>query len=330
MNTRLFAAAATLIAACASAPPRDALPSAPESAPTELAPSGVPTPPAAKLDARQPGSTFNAKVWVSWQDTAMDCEASARAMRQSNPQHAWEALRACIEIGRFNRGPFTQITLLTSFWEEELRTRPDAARIVGQVIANRGGDVDGDISRVQKVRMPVFTLGAAMKQPQVYKGRWVLLRARLFDIKMDDKSATAMLAETTMKPAEALRDSGDMYVSSSSGSGSSSYSGGGSGAYSTDRYGSGRGSYSYDGSRSYSGQSSYTSGFAKRFYENVVHPTGRQALGRLPEADPFLEPNKEFVFVARFDGDRPGSEPNSVMAQLTIVTYYSPGALLLE
>jgi len=50
---------------------------------------------------------FNARVWVGWQDTAMDCEASARAMRQSNPQHAWEALRACISIGRFTRGPFT-------------------------------------------------------------------------------------------------------------------------------------------------------------------------------------------------------------------------------
>jgi len=61
-----------------------------------------------------------------------------------------------------------------------------------------------------------------------------------------------------------------------------------------------------------------------------VHPTGRQALGKLPEADPFLEPNKEFVFVARFDGARPGNPPNGTMAALTITIYYSPGALLLE
>jgi uncharacterized membrane protein YgcG len=325
MKTRLFAAAAALCAACASSPQaRDALPTAPDPAPTDLASAPVPRPP------KQTPSTFNARVWVGWQDTAMDCEASARAMRQSNPQHAWEALRACVEIGRFNRGPFTQIALLTNYWDEELRARPDAARLVGQVIANRGGDVDGDISRVQRVRMPVFTLKAAMKQPEVYKGRYVLLRARLFDVKMDEKSATAMLAETSMKPAEALRDSGDLYVSSSNSSGGSSHSGTGSGAYSTDRYGSGRGSYGYDGSSSYNGSSSSSSGFAKRFYENVVHATGRQALGRLPEPDPFLEPNKEFVFVARFDGARPGSEPNSIMAQLTILTYYLPGALLLE
>jgi hypothetical protein len=323
MNKRPLVAAAALIAACASTQnTRDALPTAPEPGPTELAPSGVPEKP------KQ--STFNARVWVGWQDTAMDCEASARAMRQSNPQHAWEALRACIEIGRFNRGPFTQIALLTSYWDEELRVRPDAARVVGQVIANRGGDVDGDISRVQRVRMPVFTLKAAMQQPDVYKGRYVLLRARLFDLKMDQKNATAMLAETSMKPAEALRDSGDVYVSSYNRGSSASYSGSGSGAYSTDRYGSGRGSYGYEGSGSYNSSGSSQSGYAKRFYENVVHPTGRQALGRLPEADPFLEPNKEFVFVARFDGTRPGSEPNSQLAQLTIITYYLPGALLLE
>jgi hypothetical protein len=323
MKPRLFAAAAALTVACASAPQtRDALPTTPDPGPTELAPSGIPPPP------KQ--STFNARVWVGWQDTAMDCESSARAMRQSNPQHAWEALRACIEIGRFNRGPFTQIALLTSYWEEELKTRSDAPRVIGQVIANRGGDVDGDISRVQRVRMPVFTLKAAMQQPEVYKGRYVLLRARLFDIKMDPKSATAMLAETSMKPAEALRDSGDVYVSSYNRAGGSSSSGGAAGSYQTDRYGSGRGSYSYDSSGSYNSSGSSTSGYAKRFYENVVHPTGRQALGRLPEADPFLEPNKEFVFVTRFDGAKPGNEPNSQLAQLTIITYFLPGALLLE
>jgi len=313
--------ALVFVAACASQPRNgESSATAPEPLPIDLAAAPA-----------KPPSTFNARVWVSWQETAMDCEASARAMRQSNPAHSWEALRACIEIGRFNRGPFTQIALLTSYWDEELRTRSDAARVVGQVIANRGGDVDGDISRLQKVRMPVFTLGAAMKQPDVYKGRYVIIRARLFDVKMDEKNATAMLAETSMKPAEALRDNGDVYVSSYNRSGSYSGSGSAAGSYQTDRSGSGRGSYSYSGESGYSSAGSSTSGYAKRFYENVVHPTGRQALGRLPEADPFLEPNKEFVFVARFDGSRPANAPNTgPMAALTIFTYYSPGALLLE
>jgi hypothetical protein len=286
--------------------------------------------PADAVPAPRP-STFNARAWVRGQETAMECESSARAMRQSNAQRGWEALRACIEFGRFNRGPFTQIALLTAYWEDDLRSRPDAARVVGQVIANRGGDADDDIARVQKVRMPVFTLGAAMRQPDVYKGRWVILRARLFDMKMDDKSATAMLAETSMKSAEALRDSGDVYVSSYNRSGTSSGTRSGSGAYQTDRFGSGRGSYTQSGESGYSSSGSSISGRAKRVYENVVNPTGRQALGRLPEADPFLEPNKEFIFVTRFDGIRPGNAPNTApMAALTILTYYAPGALLLE
>jgi len=119
-------------------------------------------------------------------------------------------------------------------------------------------------------------------------------------------------------------------VSSYNRSGSSSGSSTGSGSYQTDRYGSGRGSYSSSGESGYNSSGSSTSGFAKRFYENVVHATGRQALGKLPEPDPFLEPGKEFVFVARFDGARPGNPPNGTMAALTIMTYYSPGALLLE
>ncbi|HYV65484.1 MAG TPA: hypothetical protein VE964_04525, partial [Myxococcales bacterium] len=93
----------------------------------------------------------------------------------------------------------------------------------------------------------------------------------------------------------------------------------------------GRGSYTQSGESGYSSSGTSVSGRAKRFYENVVNPTGRQALGRLPEADPFLEPNKEFIFVTRFDGIRAGNAPNTApMAALTILTYYAPGALLLE
>jgi hypothetical protein len=322
MKTLALIAAVVLASAGASAQNDDSSPQPPPPPPNEAVPNAAPA-------ARRPA--FDARAWVRSQETAMDCEVSARAMRQSNSQQAWEALRACIQFGRFSRGPFTQIALLTAYWDEELRTYADAARVVGQVIANRGGDADDDISRLQKVRMPVFTLGAAMKQPDVYKGRYVIVRARLFDVKMDAKSATAMLAETSFKSAESLRASGDVYVSSYTRSGNASGSTSGSGAYQTDRSGSGRGSYTQSGESGYNSSGSSTSGRAKKFYENVVNATGRQALGRLPEADPFLEPNKEFVFVARFDGVRPGNAPDTApMAALTILTYYPPGALLLE
>src|SRR5438105_4891167 len=108
MNARILAPALLVLACASSKPAQDELPTAPPAGPTELG--------AAAVQAAPRPSTFNAKVWVGWQETALDCESSARAMRSASPQHAWEALRACVEIGRFSRGPFTQIALLTNYW----------------------------------------------------------------------------------------------------------------------------------------------------------------------------------------------------------------------
>jgi hypothetical protein len=276
-----------VLVACAGARPApEGLPDKPAAAPVALAPT--------QSGSVSPGgkSNFNAKVWVSWQDGAADCEASARAMRDSSPEEAWLALKACIELGRFNRGPFVQLNLLTTWWEDELRTRPDAVRIVARVIANRGGDVDGDISRVQAIRMPVFTLKAALSQPDVYKGRYVIIRGKLTDVKLEAKSATAMLDEISMKAADMLRMGQDT-----------------------------RFIRTFD--------HVYKVRDEHYFAENVMNPTGRKVLGRLPEADPFLEPDKEFVFVGRFDGAKPSNEEQKV-GLLNVFGYYRPAALVVQ
>jgi hypothetical protein len=276
-----------LLVGCAGAQPAEDLPAAPAAAPTALDPT--------RSGRVSPGgkSTFNAKVWVGWQDAAAECEASARAMRETAPEDGWQALKACIELGRFNRGPFTQLNLLTAFWEDELKTRPDAIRLLGRVMANRGGDVDGDISRVQGIRVPIFTLKAALSQPEVYKGRYVIIRGRLTDVKNEARSATAMLDEISMKPADLMRQGQDTEFIATK----------------------------YDV-------------FKVRqehfFSENMMNPTGRKALGRLPEADPFLEPDKEFVFVARFDGARQANEGEQKVAILNILGYYRPAALVVQ
>jgi len=271
---------------CAGSRPAEDLPAAPAAAPTALEPT--------RSGSVSPGgkSTFNAKVWVGWQDAAAECEASARAMRDSTPDDAWQALKACIELGRFNRGPFTQLNLLTAYWEDELKTRPDAIHLVGRVIANRGGDVDGDISRLQSIRMPVFTLKAALAQPEVYKGRYVIIRGKLTDVKNEARSATAMLDEISMKPADLVRQGQDTKF-----------------IRTFDHV--------------------YKVRDEHFFSENMMSPTGRKALGRLPEADPFLEPDKEFVFVGRFDGARKGNEDEKI-AVLNILGYYRPAALVVQ
>ena len=48
------------------------------------------------------------------------------------------------------------------------------------------------------------------------------------------------------------------------------------------------------------------------------------------QADPFLEPGHDFVFLARFDGMRPAHDEEKPVAVLTIVGYYKPNALLVE
>ena len=276
-----------VLVACAGARPSpEDLPDKPAAVPVALAPT--------KSGSVSPGgkSNFNAKVWVTWQDAAADCEASARAMRDNSAEEAWQALKACIELGRFNRGPFVQLNLLTTYWEDELRTRPDAVRVVARVIANRGGDVDGDISRVQAIRMPVFTLKAALSQPEIYKGRYVIIRGRLTDVKLEAKSATAMLDEISMKAADMMRMGQDT-----------------------------RFIRTFD--------QVYKARDEHFFAENVMNPTGRKVLGRLPEADPFLEPDKEFVFVGRFDGAKASSEEQKI-GLLNVFGYYRPAALVVQ
>ena len=91
----------------------------------------------------------------------------------------------------------------------------------------------------------------------------------------------------------------------------------------TTKYGNAQGS----AQSSSSSKSSWSE--VKTSWENEKFITGRQALGRLAQADPFLEPNKDFIFLARFDGVRSNSEGDEV-AVLSIVSYFQPNALLIE
>jgi len=141
--------------------------------------------------------------------------------------------------------------------------------------------------------MPVFTLKAALSQPEIYKGRYVIIRGKLTDVKNEAKSATAMLDEISMKPADLMRQGQDTKF-----------------IRTFDHV--------------------YKVRDEHFFSENMMNPTGRQALGRLPEADPFLEPDNQFVFVARFDGARRANESEQKVAILNILGYYRPAALVVQ
>ncbi len=70
-----------------------------------------------------------------------------------------------------------------------------------------------------------------------------------------------------------------------------------------------------------------------RKYDNLSQETGREALLRIGRADPFREPGRDFIFVARFDGVRATSNGNDdepeLIPALSLISYAEPNALAI-
>jgi hypothetical protein len=311
-----------------------------------VAPFGRAAPSAASRKLTRAQAAFDAKAFAATQASPFDCESAARRLRDMAPDNAWAALAACVERQGWPRGDFTYLERITGgFWDEELTTRSDAPRLIARIIASRGGDVEGDIPLVQKSRVPLFTLAAALRQPDVYKGRWVLVRGALSEIRQDGGRTAAVMRETSLRATAREVQVGNVSRVDSSSSGSSRSDG------QVSRYGSARGSaqysgtggssqYSgsghYSGGSRYSGSSQYSSGSrteyssVKQKFENERVDTGRLALGRLARADPFLEPEKDFLFLARFDGVSAACDQEQPMALLSIAGYFQPSPFLVQ
>jgi hypothetical protein len=277
--------------------------------------------PATAAPARSVGrvaASFDPRAFAASQPSPFDCETAARRLRDTAPEQAWAALVACIERQGWPRGDFTYLERITGgFWDQDLTTRPDAPRVIARIIASRGGDVEGDIPLVQKSRIPLFTLAAALRQPDVYRGRWVLVRGALSEIRQEGGRPAAMVRETSLRATAREVQVGNISRWDRSSTASSQ------GEVSTTRYGSARGSSQY----SSSGRSEHST--IKQKFDNERVETGRLALGKLAQADPFLEPEKDFLFLARFEGTSPGRDQQPV-ALLSIAGYFQPNALLVQ
>jgi len=275
-------------------------------------------PPAPTRLEAVPPRPFDSRAFAAEQPTPAECETAARAQRQTSSDQAWDALRACVERSRWPRGEFTQLERLTGgFWDQDLQTRADAPRLIARVIALRGGDVEGDIPLAQKSRVPLFTLAAALRQPDVYKGRWVLMRGALSELKQEGGRAAALVRETSLRATSREVQVGN--VSRRDSSSTTSFRG----EAQTTRYGDARGSAQFN-SRDRTEHSTL-----RQKFENERVETGRQAVGKLAQADPFLEPDKDFVLLGRFDGVKPGEDEKPI-AVLSITGYFPPNALLIQ
>ncbi len=273
----------------------------------------APTP----LRAAAPAA-FDARGFAQAQSTPAECEESARSMRQTSRDDAWSALRACVERSRWPQGAFTALqTLIGGAWDDDLKQRADAPALVARVVAARGGDVDGDLPLVQRSRVPVFSLRAALDQPELYKGRYILLRGSLADLRAEGGLATALLRESALRSAVREFETGPKARTDREETTTLN------GDLRTAAYGDFQG-------RGAVGRSGRTDrATVSRRFENENVITGRQALGRLAQADPFLEPGREFVFLARFDGVRTDDD-DATLGLLTVVSYFEPAPLLVQ
>jgi hypothetical protein len=228
------------------------------------------------------------------------CEEAARGLQRQSRDKAWEVLKACIE-----RGKFTLLNrLVGGAWAEDLRTRPDASKLIASVVAMRGGDAIGDLQQMRAQRVPLFPIGPAVGHPEMYKGRLVLFRAEVRDVKLASGKSTARLAEFTFTSDQTWVDSGHRFKES--------YSGGGSVSWTSER----------------------------RLGSNVAHETGLEAVARLSQVDPFFEPGRQFVVLARFDGvreqdrDLDGNEGDpdhpTKIALVSVISYFEPAAAIVE
>ncbi|MCY1077607.1 hypothetical protein [Archangium lansingense] len=275
---------------------------------------------ATRAEAAPEPSRPGEKAFGARYATPAQCEVAARRLLASSRDEAWAALKSCVEHTHFT----LLDALLRDAWAEELRVRPDAAQVIAQVVAQRGGSVEGELPRLHARKVPIFGLSAAVAQPDIYKGRYLLLRAQVADVRSEGDRPTVWLVEQglgSMSREQSVgyatrRDSVRVH---------SGAVGGNVGLL---------GPSNLDGQLATS-EREVSSSTVERF-DNFSDETGREALGRMQKADPFFAPGKDFVVLARFDGLRVTSsseeeedEDAPKLPVLTIVSYYAPHPLVV-
>jgi hypothetical protein len=265
-----------------------------------------------------PPDPLNAQTFAAQYPNPNVCERQARRYLSLSRDDAWAALKACIE-----GTPFTSLqALMSGAWSQELRSRPGAAALIAKVVAHRGGSVEGDLRLLNEQRLPIFSLAAAIAQPDTYKGRYVLVRAQVGDMRTAEEKPTVWLVEQGLGSVASEQQVGiatrtDSVSTTSGNVGGETTLGGGnvSGSLAKDK----------------TTRNSHTI----LRYDNISSDTGRAALGRLQKADPFLAPGRDFVILARFDGMRTTSgaldeeDEGPRIPVLSIVSYHIPHPLVV-
>ncbi len=296
---------ALLAAACAAAKPVEKM-SADEA-------FGAPV--AAPVSAKDSRAALGApKEWAKQWRQDLACERGARDLEQVHGHDvAWTYMKSCI-----TKGGFIQLKTLCDNWTEDLKTRPEAGSIIAQVIAARGGHVKSDLESIQQFRIPLFDLGSALKQASAFKGRYLLVVAKISETK-ETKGKTELVLQEQAISSEAS----SVMTGTRSGSVSSSTGSGSVGWKSNGAVGSG------SASGSYSKNTRTEYGKVETRVTDFFEETGQELLAKIKQPDPFLQVDKNLIFLLRFDGTAVGDTENTgeggeprKTALVTLISYH--------
>jgi hypothetical protein len=239
-------------------------------------------------------------------DHAHSCESSARAMRRRDAERGFAVMRQCIL-----RTDFGDLeALLDSEWSEQIAASPDAVSLFAHVIAVRGGDVDADLRLLRRRKVPIYSLQAALAEPDAYKDRFILVRGVAKGGRSIEGGRELSLKETkVMTESEWVTAPGSTRLATKHQGTTVDQPG-------IDVVGRGR---IDDHHRSET--------VKVEIERNVSVETGREIVARLTTGEPSLEPATDFVVVLRFVGVAPieNAEGEAVDEPVGIITdYFEP------
>jgi hypothetical protein len=134
---------------------------------------------------------INARDFVS----AGQCASAAQELFARAPKPGWALLVACVGRADFN----DLEALVDEPWANELRKRTRAAegaQLVARVIARRGGNIDRDLRVCRRAGLRLYSLRAALADPEAMMGGFVVMRASIADARRVRGARAVELDET--------------------------------------------------------------------------------------------------------------------------------------
>lgn len=255
--------------------------------------------------AQTPLSDAEARRIARAHDAAFSCEATARAMAKRDAERGWQVMHQCIQ-----RHDFTDLELLVdSEWSDRVAAATDAASLMAHVVAVRGGDVESDLRLLRRHKVPLYSLQAALSEPDSYLGRYVLVRGSPRAGRTVDGGRHFQLVETkVMAESEWVTAPGSTRLSTKFQGGTADQPG-------------------LDVKRGRVDSSTSHQSEKVEVLTNVSVETGLHITARLPAGEPVLEPATDHIVVLKVGGvekteDLDGEVDEEPWA--TVVDFFEP------